>query len=356
MDKLLQVLAKCSCSKFFCFFEDVETAAGSRASDLGGERRRRAFGSIRSDVEVRVKTECQAEAAGRDLACDLCYPDPLHESRPDGLSRVGPRRVHWFFCMVFTWAPLPTNGQRSIRILRERIRCWPWTCWGLESLSGLMSLLSAADHVRALVEFIRAKSGGERASIVASGLGAGFATILAAQHPEMVQRLILVMPVGQVAFGRQRLPKRYGVFSRVPLFNRGFYRRYLSTRIQIRAWLKNFGFVDPEKITEETIEVLTNCAQQFGADRAIIQWMSGRFDLDLEKRLAELSQSVTLIWGENAADPPLESGYRLQPIAKQCSLVVLPNSGVLVALESPMPVVEALVKELDPTIHVYKTG
>jgi pimeloyl-ACP methyl ester carboxylesterase len=217
-------------------------------------------------------------------------------------------------------------------------------------------ILSAADHVRALVEFIRAKSGGERASIVASGLGAGFATILAAQHPEMVQRLILVMPVGQVAFGRRRLPKRYGVFSRVPLFNRGFYQRFLSTRIQIRAWLKNFAFVNPEKITEETIEVLTNCAQQFGADRAIIQWMSGRFDLDLEKRLSELSQPVTLIWGANAADPSLESGYGLESVAKQCSLVVLANSGVLAALESPIPVIETLIKELDPTIHVYKTG
>ena len=206
------------------------------------------------------------------------------------------------------------------------------------------------------MEFIRAKSRGERASIVASGFGAGFATILAAQHPEMVQRLILVMPVGQVAFGRRRLPKRYSVFTRVPLLNRGFYRRYLSTRIQIRAWLKSSGFVDPEKISDETIEVLTNCAQQFGADRAIIQWMSGRFDLDLEKRLAELSQPVTLIWGENAADPPLESGYGLESVAKQCNLVVLANSGVLAALESPMPVIQALVKELDPTIHVYKTG
>ncbi len=53
---------------------------------------------------------------------------------------------------------------------------------------------------------------------------------------------------------------------------------------------------------------------------------------------------------------PLESGYRLQSVAKQCSLVVLANSGVLAALESPIPVVEALIKELDPTIHVYKTG
>jgi pimeloyl-ACP methyl ester carboxylesterase len=201
---------------------------------------------------------------------------------------------------------------------------------------------SATDHVQALVEFIRAKSGGERASVVASGLGAGFATILAAQHPDLVERLILLMPVGRVEFGRRRLPKRY--------------RRYLSTRIRIRAWLKSFGFADPEKILDETVDVFTNCAQQFGADRAIFHWMSRRFDLDLEKRLSELSQPVTLLWGEKAVNPPLETGYRLQPIAKQCSLVVLPNLGLLAALESPMQVAEALSKELDQSIHIFKAG
>ena len=216
--------------------------------------------------------------------------------------------------------------------------------------------LSATDHVQALVEFIRAKSGGERASIVASGFGAGFATILAAQHPDLVERLILLMPVGRVEFGRRRLPERFGLFSRAPFVKRAFYRRYLSTRIQIRAWLKNFAFVDPEKIADETIEVLSNCAQQFGAERSIFQWLSRQFDFDLEKRLAELPQPVTLIWGENAVNPPLESGYRLQPVAKQCSLVVLPNSGLLAPLESPMQVADALVKELDPTIRIYKAG
>jgi pimeloyl-ACP methyl ester carboxylesterase len=215
---------------------------------------------------------------------------------------------------------------------------------------------SATDHVQALVEFIRAKSGGERASVVASGLGAGFATILAAQHPDLVERLILLMPVGRVEFGRRRLPKRYGLFSRLPIANRTFYRRYLSSRIRIRAWLKSFGFADPEKIADETVDVLTNCAQQFGADRAIFQWMSRRFDLDLEKRLGELSQPVTLVWGEKAVNPPLETGYRLQPIGKQCSLVVLPNSGLLAPLESPMQVAEALSKELDQTIHIFKAG
>jgi pimeloyl-ACP methyl ester carboxylesterase len=216
--------------------------------------------------------------------------------------------------------------------------------------------LSATDHVQALVEFIKSKCGGERASIVASGFGAGFATILAAQHPEIVQRLILLMPVGRVGVGRRRLPERFRLFSRAPFIKRAYYRRYLSARTQIRAWLKNFAFVNPEKIADETIEVLTNCAQQFGAERAIFHWLSGRFDFDLEKRLAELPQPVTLIWGENAVNPPLESGSRLQPVAKQCSLVVLPNSGLLAPLESPMQVAEVLFKELDSTIRIYKAG
>jgi pimeloyl-ACP methyl ester carboxylesterase len=114
------------------------------------------------------------------------------------------------------------------------------------------------------------------------------------------------------------------------------------------------GFADPEKVNDETIEVLTNCAQQFGADRAVLQWMAGRFDLDLEKSLAGVTQPVTLFWGDKSSS--LEAGYRLRPIATQCSLVVMPNSRLLPPLELPAETTEALVRELDPTIRIFKAS
>jgi len=171
--------------------------------------------------------------------------------------------------------------------------------------------------------------------------------------PDQVQALLEFV---RAKFGRQRLPNRYRWISKMPLTNRLFYRRYLSTRVQVRGWLKNFGFADPLRINEEVVDVLTNCAQQLGAERVIFQWLSRRFNFDLEERLAGLSQPVTLIWGDKAVYPPLEWAYRLQPIPKQCSLVVLQNTGLLAPLETPEQMVDVLTRELDSRIRVFKAG
>jgi len=211
--------------------------------------------------------------------------------------------------------------------------------------------LSASDYVQVLVEIICVKCGGEQATIVASGLGAGFATMLAAQHPDLVRRLFLLAPTGLTEFGRQRLPQRYRILSKLPGVNRVFYRHYLATRVQIRAWLSSVGFADAEKISDEVVDVLTNCAQQFGAERAVFNWLSRHLNVDLQKRLAEVSQPVTLLWGEKTIYPPLEWAYRLQPMAKQSCVIVLNNAGLLAPLESPKQLTEVLARELDPTIR-----
>jgi pimeloyl-ACP methyl ester carboxylesterase len=212
--------------------------------------------------------------------------------------------------------------------------------------------LSAADQVDVLAQFLQAKGDKEPATLVASGLAGGFAAMLAAQHPDLVQRLILVMPIGELA----GIPRRYRIISKVPLFKRALYRRHISGQAQVKKWLERYGFTQAEAVTAEDVNVISYFAQQWGAEYAVFRWLSGRFDLDLERRLSEIPHPVTLIWGDKVAYPPLEQAYRLQPVARRCSLAVMEHTGLLAALESPQAMVDVLGRELDRTIRVFKAG
>ena len=78
--------------------------------------------------------------------------------------------------------------------------------------------------------------------------------------------------------------------------------------------------------------------------------------MEFEKRLAEVTQPVTLVWGNKAKYPPIEQAYRLRLTPRQSNLIVLENTGSLAPLESPEKVSRALASELDPTIRIYEVG
>jgi pimeloyl-ACP methyl ester carboxylesterase len=215
--------------------------------------------------------------------------------------------------------------------------------------------LSASEHAAVLAEFLKAKSDGERATIVASGLGAAFATLAAAQHPELVERLVLLMPVGLSERGAKRNLRRGGSISGLPFLKQVYYRRFLATRAQIRAWLATFAFFDPSRIDDEMVDVLCSFAQQLGAERAIFRSASAKLQVDLPKRFTELTQPVTLIWGQNAVFPPIRLAYELQRVPQQCSLVLLEECGMLASLEVPQELKRVLDRELEYRIRLYGT-
>ncbi len=212
----------------------------------------------------------------------------------------------------------------------------------------------AGDYVRMLAELIRATCWGEMPVVVASGLSAGFCVQLASQHPELVSRLILHMPTGGNDFGLARLRRGTRLAARMELLQRFLYRNYQSTRAAVRGGLALGGFVDAGRLTEETVEVFTTCAQQGGAEYAIRNFHSGRLNLDLEPRFASLNQPVTLLWGSEPGHPPLEAGRRLQKLGRNCNLVVLPRLGALAALENPEAMTEVLNEQLDSGLRVVR--
>jgi pimeloyl-ACP methyl ester carboxylesterase len=215
--------------------------------------------------------------------------------------------------------------------------------------------LSAADHAATLAQFLKAKAGEERVTIVASGLGAAFATLLAVQHPELIQRLVLLMPLGLAERGAKNYMGRGRWLSAVPFLNRIYYRRFLATRARIRAWLATFAFFDAERIDDEIVNVLYSFAHQHGAERAILRAVS-KLQVDLSKRFPELIQPVTLIWGQSAVFPPIRLAYEFQRLPQQCSLVLLEECGTMAALEVPKELKRVLDRELEYRLRLHDVG
>lgn len=215
--------------------------------------------------------------------------------------------------------------------------------------------MGASEHIRALLEFIRATCE-QPPILIGSGLGAGFCTYLASQHPEWVHRLILLMPTGLNDFGRGRLPRGTKLASRIPLLNRFLYRNYQSTRSSVRSWLLRDGFANPGLLSDEIVDVYTTCAQQYGAEHSFINFQAGRLSFDLENRIKTISHPISLIWADKVVFPPLEWAYRFQELSRASSLSIIENAGALAALEQPSKMIEILLSQLDDNLRVFKTS
>jgi pimeloyl-ACP methyl ester carboxylesterase len=213
--------------------------------------------------------------------------------------------------------------------------------------------LTAVDYAASLAEFIEAHCGedAQRPVVVASGLGAGFAVLMAAQHPELASRLILWMPTGKAGTSFRR-----NLASRIPTVNRFLYRNLLARRRIIRAGFAKRCSAGAKKISHEAVEVYALCAQQYQAEYTIYRWLQRRLDLDFEERLAEVKLPIALLWAGSANGKSLDSAELLANVNRLCSLRIVEGAGPCALLESPQKVADALKEELQSELRVLKAA
>jgi pimeloyl-ACP methyl ester carboxylesterase len=191
---------------------------------------------------------------------------------------------------------------------------------------------------------------------VASGWAAGLCVFLATQHPELVSRLILHMPNGTGDIGSHSLSFYSRWLYRTPLLARFLYRNQLSTRSSVAAWLRKAVFTDPAAVTEEMIDVISTCAQQPSAEHAALAWLGGALGFDLEARLRMLMRPMALLWSEERV-PELEGrAVQLQRLVPACTLAVIPQGGIMAALEAPETMVRALDEQLRSDLRILKAS
>jgi pimeloyl-ACP methyl ester carboxylesterase len=112
--------------------------------------------------------------------------------------------------------------------------------------------------------------------------------------------------------------------------------------------------VDADKLSAEVADVMTTCAQQYGAEHAILNLQRGHLNFDLDARMKMLALPVTLLWGDQCAHPPVEAAPKLQALVQNCGVIILKDAGAMAALESPEQVAEVLRAELPGELRVYK--
>ena len=205
--------------------------------------------------------------------------------------------------------------------------------------------MDAGDYAGALAEFLQEVCPGQKPVLVASGLTAGISLLLAARHPELLSRLVLFLPTGLKESGNWRAMGIMAL-SNIPGMRGFVYRNYLSRAPFIRAWLTRFALTNPESLTEEMVTILSTCAQQYGAEHAILGFLRGRMAFDIERRLHDVPVPVHILWPDKATGFPPGGGASICRKLPRASLEILPGCGILAALESPDLVEAAIVQAL----------
>lgn len=194
--------------------------------------------------------------------------------------------------------------------------------------------LDADAHAQSLADFLHAVCDGRPAQVVASGFGAAIALKLAVQHPDLVRSLILFAPIGLDATLR-RVPLGLATLARTPVLNRFVYGNYFARKPIIRSWLARYGFADASAITNDLVDVLVTCANQYGAEHAMLAFLRGRLLYDVKSQLPRITQPVTVLWPSSADRFSEELPRRLGASIPQCRVVSAGELGALGPLEAP---------------------
>lgn len=182
----------------------------------------------------------------------------------------------------------------------------------------------------------------ERAAVVGSSYGGAVAATIALDHPELVEKLVLVGAVTNNAPTRYLLMRLFSspiigdILS--PLLVGS--RRLLRSRMK-RVYDRHSWVLDEKRVHARHLPLQTR-----GTHRAIIRTVR-RWDADRISRDAPLiAQPTLLLWGDSDREVPLENGEQLHERLPNSRLMVFRECGHLPHEEYPEEFTQAVTEFL----------
>lgn len=205
--------------------------------------------------------------------------------------------------------------------------------------------ISATAQVDSLAQFLDATTGGHPVTIVASGLSANLALLLAASYPKKIVRLLFWMPLLAI----QKMPvlamhQRLACF---PLLARIAYQKHLSAEPTIKDWLLNSGFSAEDPSLFEATTALTSMAQQYGSEHAFLAQSTAKYWRGMRSKLSLIQTPVTLLIKKESKHCAEDAFLNLRPFVTRFALEEIETTSSLAPLTDSRIVIEALGQILD---------
>lgn len=194
---------------------------------------------------------------------------------------------------------------------------------------------SAELYIELISDFIREVAGGP-AHVVANGLGAAYSVRVADEQPELIQSLMLIAPTGSGS--RRDRPgvagaAFYGLLQS-PVLGTSFYHVMASER-SIRDYARKELFYDRRRATNRLVAQYYASSHQPGAQHAIAAFLSGYLNTDTLAAFSRIKQPVTLVWGKQDANNPIEHAAELLRVNPRVGLEIFDHCRMMPQEEQP---------------------
>ena len=166
-----------------------------------------------------------------------------------------------------------------------------------------------------------------RASIVGHSMGGRVAWRFAADHPERVDRLVLLAPDGFASPGFE-YDRKPDVPAAMQLM------RYVLPKALLRMNLVP-AYADPAKLPDDVVTRYHDLMLMPGVRGALLERLSQVVKHDPVAKLASIQAPVLLLWGDKDALIPVSNAADYQKALKNAKLVVFPGVGHIPQEEAP---------------------
>lgn len=243
--------------------------------------------------------------------------------------------LHANYASLFMWEPWVAALKDRYRVIRLDLPAHGLT--GPEP-SGNYSL----QRIQSLFEQFVDARGLERFVVVGTSIGGTVAMRYAADHPERIERLVMISPGSLEARVRGRttpanVPKIADVLA------------WVTPRAFTGYMLRN-DYGDPARVTDAVIDEWYAMWMREGNRQAMIDLLRQYVSGGVEAKIRSIRVPVLLIWGEKNKRVPLALAYETRALlanSPQVQLEVLPGIGHMLVQEAPQQSAAVIRRYLD---------